>query len=467
MKDNFSKAILSTSGFGLIKSIILFITNLILIKFIDPAYFGLMALTISLLLFCQLLIEVGINSFLVTRKKIDNNILYMINTVIIILILMVNLVLVFSGSVIVEFFGDDRLNIFIPYVIITNILIGLSILPTSKLQMKHSFSRLAIVDFYGIIISSVVSVSLAIYGFILYAIIAKIFIPYIVKYILIRSEIKLKFKKPSKRFLNILMNYSRGIIGFNLVNYFSRNLDKIIIAKLLDTSVLGIYYFALQLVMVPLQLVSSNIAKISLAKMTKYKNNIDKYKEYLFINLKISTIVLFPFLLFMSTFSTQIEILNPKWSGISYIVPILSIAVLIQSLGVQNANIFYHFKKNDRLFILGSFAMIIYSLGYLIGAYYSLNYLVLGLIISSLIVLSLQFYFSYSIISLSYREFNHSLWSEFYIAVLYLSINIYIVNSFSLYIVVFIQIFVLVVYYLTVFNINKKDINKIKKVLIS
>jgi O-antigen/teichoic acid export membrane protein len=120
--------------------------------------------------------------------------------------------------------------------------------------------------------------------------------------------------------------------GTNLMSFFSRNMDNILIGRFWGAEQLGLYSRSYQLLMLPIQQISSPIGSVTLPALSRLIHSPDDYrKAYLRIIEKIAMITM-PGVVLMCVCSDWIVlfILGPQWSETGRIFMFLGLAAFIQ-----------------------------------------------------------------------------------------------------------------------------------------
>ncbi|MCP5810078.1 oligosaccharide flippase family protein, partial [Klebsiella pneumoniae] len=66
-----------------------------------------------------------------------------------------------------------------------------------------------------------------------------------------------------------VINFSGFLLSFNLVNYFARNLDSILIGRFFSATILGAYSIAYRIMLFPLQSFTFVISRVFLPHFSK------------------------------------------------------------------------------------------------------------------------------------------------------------------------------------------------------
>jgi PST family polysaccharide transporter len=166
------------------------------------------------------------------------------------------------------------------------------------------------------------------------------------------------------------MNY----LGDTTVNYWSRNYDNFIIAKVLGSTELGIYSRAYSLMLMPLRNVSSIVTKVMFPAFSQKQNDIPLLKKhYLKIILYIAAIT-FPLMICLAFVSKEFVLLffGEKWISMVPVLSILSVLGAIQSIISLNGLIYNSLGKTNIAFRVSMLSNIVLIIAFTIGVKYGI-----------------------------------------------------------------------------------------------
>jgi O-antigen/teichoic acid export membrane protein len=159
-----------------------------------------------------------------------------------------------------------------------------------------------------------------------------------------------------------------NLMGFNMVNYWSRNSDNLLVGRLYGTSDLGIYNRAYNLLTFPLALITGLIGTVLFPSLNKLKESTEAVrKEYLFI-LRLIGFLSFPVSFVLLLFSDKLVYLlwGEAWIDVAKLLPYFGLLLLSQSLLSTVGNILVLMRREEVLRISGwiSAALIISAIVY-------------------------------------------------------------------------------------------------------
>src|SRR5690606_27486480 len=193
------------------------------------------------------------------------------------------LILLLVTPVVASFYDQNILNTLIPLIGLNLLLSGLG-RQYKTVEQKHLlFKTISIIDIVGALLSLMLSVVLAVYGYGVFALVYSVifqslfsnlcyFIIGIKKYGLL---FHFKYQE-TKEFLSIGMYQ----VGGQVVNYFNRDLDILIIGKFFSADILGGYSLARELVRRPATFIIPILNRVGAPALSKINNDDSKLKEY-------------------------------------------------------------------------------------------------------------------------------------------------------------------------------------------
>lgn len=163
-------------------------------------------------------------------------------------------------------------------------------------------------------------------------------------------------------------------MGFNVVNYWSRNADNLLVGRMYGTNDLGLYARAYNLLTFPLALITGLIGTVLFPSLNKIKDSDDAVrKEYLFI-LKLIGFISFPISFVLLLFSDKLVYVlwGKAWTGVAVFLPYFGLLLLSQSLLSTIGNILVLMRKEEVLRISGWISAVVIVSGIAYGASISL-----------------------------------------------------------------------------------------------
>lgn len=172
--------------------------------------------------------------------------------------------------------------------------------------------------------------------------------------------------------IRLIFSYSSYQFLFNVINYFSRNLDKLLIGKYMGMSLLGYYDKSYRLMMLPLQNITQVITPVMHPIFSDYQNEPERLATSYERIVRFLAFIGFPlsvFLLFTAKELTLI-IFGEQWMASVPVFQILALSVGIQIILSSSGSMFQAANDTKSLFICGLFSALVSVSAMLAGIFW-------------------------------------------------------------------------------------------------
>jgi PST family polysaccharide transporter len=267
-----------------------------------------------------------------------------------------------------------------------------------------------------------------------------------------------------------LSNYGFNFLGDSSVNYWSRNFDNFIIAKVLGSNDLGIYTRAYSLMLLPLRNVSTIVTKVMFPAFSKKQDDLQLLKKYYLNIIQYIALITFPLMIGLSLVSKEFVLLffGNKWSAMIPILSILSGLGAIQSIISLNGLIYNSLGKVNIAFRVSIITNIVLIIAFVIGVNFGLIGVAYSYLIASALLLIPMYKIAIKQLSISLLEVFDVLRGIMF-ATLIMAIVLSVINNYtelSLIAGLILKILIsAVVYFLLVVFFEKELVFSIKKKL--
>ncbi len=380
--------------------IVQFLTLVIYSRLFSPTEFGLVASVQVIYLFLQLLTEMGFGPAIIndkTLKKTDIEAIYGFT----LLIGIVGSILFYLCSgMITTFYGNADIKPIVEMVTPAIFFSTLTIVPLTE-NLKHArFKTIACIDIISEVLSFVIIFLLIKLKIELVLLALKPFLFSMFRYIFYMLSLRIvdgewiAFKfyfGPVRK----IAKFSIYQFSFNVLNFFSRNLDSILVGKYFGSLLLGQYDKAYQLMRYPLMLTTFAITPAIQPILVNFKDDIrfiEKEHNKLAFRLYSISIPITVFILFNAASIVRF-LFGQQWElSITY-VAILALSIPVQTVMSSSGAFFQVMNKPRLLFITGLITSFLNVLGIGIGVYFSSVELLCKFIVLTFIVNFIITYF--------------------------------------------------------------------------
>lgn len=330
----------------------------VLARILSPEDFGVVAISTILLSFFDLLCNMGFGPAIIQNKELSESELSDIFSFTVIVGLSFGIVFFFLAEPISNYYKKDILINICRILSFILFFISLNIVPNALLLKQKRFKFLSLTNLLLQFILGVFAISSALLGFGVYSLLivpfgTAIFL-FFINYINIDIRLIFRFKFNVDSIIKIL-SFSMYQFLFNIVNYFSRNLDKILVGKYIGMQSLGYYEKSYRLMMLPLSTITNVITPTIQPIFSDYQNEKDVLLKHSLKLVKILALlgcILTPFLFFSSR-ELILIVFGDQWLAAIPVFQILSLSVFVQIVDSSSGSILQSTNSIKYLFISG------------------------------------------------------------------------------------------------------------------
>ena len=382
-------------------------STMVLARLLTPADYGLIAMVTTITAFVTMFKDMGLSMATVQKEDINHDqisTLFWINVAfsVAIMILVAGI-----APCIAWFYGETRLTGITLALAGVFIFSGLTVQHEALLKRQMRFSALAGIEITSILVGCLAGIVSAWLGAGYWALVVMQLAYGIITaagvWVLCGWRPRLPVRNSGVR---SMLAFGGNLSGFNILNYFARNLDHVLIGRFCGTQQLGLYAKAYQLLLLPIQQVNYPIASVAIPTLSRLQDDPERYRRYYCKAMNMIAYLTAPLIVFMAAMSDEIIaiVLGNQWVGASIIFKVLAIAALVQSFGHSTGWVYISLGQTGRMMQWGLISCPIYVLSFVIG----LQWGALGVAVSYtactylLILPAFLFAFKYSHVNLSH-----------------------------------------------------------------
>lgn len=332
------------------------VISMILARLLSPKDYGTVAIVTVCTGFLGMFSSMGLGPAIIQRDDLTKENLDSIFTFSILMGLFLSSILFFSSWGIASFYGDAELVSISQLLAVTLFFSTINMVPGTLMTRDKRFKVLGQRSVLMGIISGIISVVAALLGAGVYALIIPSLLstPAIFFWNQSYYHLKIDWKfnmEPIRR----VFSFSAYVFLFDFINYFSRNLDKLIIGKLLNLSALGVYEKSYRLMQLPMNNVTSVIHPVMQPVLKDYGNDHyvlgDKYAKII----KFVATLSFP--IGLGLFGMSSECIHffygGKWDAAIPVFRILALSLPLQMILSTSGPIYMVCNNSKMQFWLG------------------------------------------------------------------------------------------------------------------
>ena len=350
--------------------IIQLIITAVLARLITPEEFGVVAIATVLIAFLTIFSDLGLGAAIIQRQDFGKKEYDSIFSFSIYLGIILSVALFLSSPLLAAFYNSLPLKIICQILAITLFFGSINMVPNAIISKQKRFKFIAQRTLFFQVFGGILAIIAAFYRWGCYALLIPILLSSVGSFIVNYRQYPLHFNvvlnfSPVKS----VFSYSSFLFIFNVVNYFTRNLDKLIIGRFFNMQLLGYYDKSYHLMMLPLQQITHVITPVMHPVLTSLQNDIPQMaRDYAKI-LKLLATIGFPLGVFLYFSSTNLITLvyGEQWLPAVPVFKILTLSVPVQMLIATTGGIFQASGRTDWMFYAGTFHSIITMLGFVLA----------------------------------------------------------------------------------------------------
>ncbi len=359
-----------SAGAQIAKQGLQFIISVILIRLLTPKDFGLIGMIMVFTGFAGLFSELGFGAALIQRKEIEERHLSSIFWLNVATGLILTCVVLAIAPVVATFYNEPRLKLLTIVLSATFFIGSIGIVQKAILKRSMNFRMLAIVETLAMVIAGIFAIAIAFLGFGVWSLVWQAIVSAIIGVIILWF---LSDWKPSLRFnknaAKELLGFSGNLLAFNVFNYWARNVDDLLIGKVIGSSGLGIYNRAYSIMLMPLRQISFTVGQVMFPTLSKIQDDKVRVKHLYLSTISIIALITFPMMmgLLVVADSFVLALFGPKWADLIPILQVFCLLGMIQSIVTTVGWIYQSQGRTDWMFWWGIVAGIIVIISFVIG----------------------------------------------------------------------------------------------------
>lgn len=331
-------------------------STVILARLLVPEDYGLIGMVAVVIGFAELFKDLGLANATVQKAEINHeqvSTLFWINFVISCLTAIVVVVL---APVVSWFYQESRLTGITIALASIFIFGGLTVQHQALLRRQMQFGDLAKIEIVSTSLSIITAIIAAWYGWGYWALVLMQIVMAISNVIGVWLACCWRPGLPvMKSGIKSMLAFGGNLTGFNIVNYFSRNLDNILIGRYWGSQQLGIYKKAYQLVLLPIQQINAPITNVALPALSSLQNKPQQYRKYYYQAILLISTLGMPMIAFLFTSADKaiLLMLGEQWLEVVPIFRYLMPAAFNATIGVGIGWTYLSLNLTNRLFLWG------------------------------------------------------------------------------------------------------------------
>lgn len=424
-----------------------FIIGIILARLLSPSDFGIIGMLSIFFAVSTTFIDSGFSMALIRKQNTTDTDLSSVFYFNIILGVLFYMILFLSAGLISDFFNEPKLVLFVRILGIGVIIGSFSSIQQTILTKEINFKLQTKISIISTLVSGIVGISLAYGGYGVWSLVIKSLIGQFVISLLLWTWNKWKPKLVfSVKKLKEMFSFGYKLMLSGLLNTIFQNIYYLIIGKYFSATDLGYYTRADQFNKLPSQNITSVIQRVSYPVLSEIQNDNLRlaivYKKIIKSTMLISFVSMF--MMISVAKPLILTLLGEKWLPSVTYLQLLGFVGMLYPLNAINLNMLNVQGRSDLFLRLEIIKKIMVVPVIMIGIYWGIHTMILGMIINSIIAYFLNSYFSGKYIKYSSIKQLRDILPSFLLA-FFIGCIVYLIGIFLIlpsYLILIIQLIV-------------------------
>ncbi|MEG2370641.1 MAG: lipopolysaccharide biosynthesis protein [Alistipes sp.] len=345
----------------------------VLARLFTPSEFGVVSVATVIIAFFAIFSDLGIAPAVIQHKQLNERDLSNIFSLTVWSGAVMAGLFFCLSSLIATYYGNPDSLLTICRILSVNLFFAsVNIVPNALIQKDKRFKFAAMRSLVVQIAGGTVAVVAALSGVGIYALLINPIFSSVALFVINYRQHPLAVRLHVERAsLMKVFSFSAYQFSFQILNYFSRNLDRLLMGRYMGMSQLGFYDKSYQLMMYPLQNIAYVISPVMHPVFSEMQHDLGKLSEsYLkvirvlaFIGLPLSAV------LFFTAQELILLIFGPQWIASIPVFRILSLSVGIQIVLSTSGAIFQAANATKMLFYCGLFSSTLNVIAICVGIF--------------------------------------------------------------------------------------------------
>lgn len=384
-----------------------FLFGIILARLLSPDDYGIIAMPLVFLAIAQCIIDSGFSTALIRKPELTEDDLSTAFYFNIGIGILCYAVLFFSSPLIADFYHTPILSSLLKVTALAVLFNPLCAVQQAILTRKIDFKTQAIVSLSGAVVSGIVGLYMAYNGFGVWSLVFQQVGGYVMRTILLWILGKWKPKRKwSWESFHYLWGFGSKMLGSGLLDTIYNNIYPIVIGKYFSAQDLGNYTRAQQFSSLPSSNVTGVLQRVTFPVLSSIQNEDERLARNYRKILKLSAFLIFPLMLILSAVADPLirVLLSDKWEGCIILLQILCFSLMWYPIHAINLNLLTVKGRSDLFFRLEVFKKIIGVSIMVVTIPHGIIWMVSGGIVSSMISLIINTYYTGKLINVGYLK---------------------------------------------------------------
>lgn len=226
-----------------------------------------------------------------------------------------------------------------------------------------------------------------------------------------------------------MIRFGSSLVVSNVVNYFPRYLDNVLIGRSHGSDALGLYSKAYQLLMMPITNFRDPLTRVAIPSLSRLQDNPEQYRDYFLKCVSLLAFISMPLVTFMFVFSDQLIslLLGSQWIGASEIFKILALAAFIQPVASTSEMVVISSGQGRLFLVLSVATAVVTCLSFVIGLPWGAKGVAMAYALANYLLFLPIFYYTFKNTAITLGHLAKAVYKPFFSSLLMGSVCVLVV----------------------------------------
>lgn len=313
-------AVLARQGFQIACAIVL-------ARLLGPESYGIISAATIYVSLSTLLLDQGLSAALIQNRAVTRRTAGATATLNIVVALAMGAATVFLAPGVAAFFHADAVALLLLPLAVSIPLKALAITPRAMLSRHLLLHHVARADIAAAAMGAVAGIAAAVLGAGYFALAYQVLTTDLVTAVMLLVASRGPAPNFHLRELRPLLGFSLSVFFTNFLAYFSRNMDNILVGRVLGVTALSLYSMAYRIMVIPIQLVGQTVNRIMFPAFSRAADDPGKLSEHLRTSTQVVAMMVVPAMAYVACAAPALVhlVLGDAWLPAAGIISVLAV----------------------------------------------------------------------------------------------------------------------------------------------
>jgi O-antigen/teichoic acid export membrane protein len=365
------------------------VSTIVLARLLTPNDFGLVGMVTVLLGFAQMFANAGLSMATIQEEHITHEQISTLFWINVMISSALGLCILVCSPLVAMFYGQSELTAVTAVLSVSFVVSGLSIQHLALLYRHMCFGSLAYIQIVPSSIAMIVTIALAWLGWQYWALVVSSLVGALFSLLLTLFFCPwTPARMQSAGGARGMLAFGGHLTVFNIANYFSSNMDNVLIGKFLGADALGLYSKAYQFFMLPMTHIRAPLANVAVPVLSSLQNQPERYVIYYQRIVSTLATITMPISLFCAAEADFLirTFLGSQWLGAISVFRILALAGIMYPLNGMQGMVTMTMGFSLRFACWGFTNALLYIAAFVAGLPFGIEGIATGFLVATYVI---------------------------------------------------------------------------------